>query len=188
MLEKLLGIGSIGRRYFVVNSFDGVLTVLGIVMAAYISNVSNPLLVLSSGVGASIALAISGFSSAYLTEKAERTKDMKELESKMLKKMDTRWRNYRLKRLPFKLSAINSISPLITGLICITPFLFVSLEMVTIKTGYYISISTSLVCLMFLGYFLGEISDKSRFLTSIKMIAIGLITILILSLLNIGGL
>lgn len=188
MLDKISNIGKIGRRYFVVNSFDGVLTVLGVVMAAFISNISDPIIILSSGVGAAIALAISGFSSAYMTEKAERTKDVKELENKMLDEMNKDWKKYKVKKLPFKLSIVNSISPLITGLICISPFAFSQLELIEVSIAYLISISLSLLCLMFLGYFLGKISDKNKFLTSFKMLIVGFVTMLILLLLNLGGL
>ena len=39
--SKISGVGAITRRYFVMNAFDGALTMLGVVIGAYISGVIN---------------------------------------------------------------------------------------------------------------------------------------------------
>jgi len=58
--SKISGVSSITRRYFVMNAFDGALTMLGVVIGAYIAG--------------SIAMGASGMSGAYMAEKAEREK------------------------------------------------------------------------------------------------------------------
>lgn len=187
MLDRLLGLGDIGRRYFVVNSFDGVLTVVGIVMGSWISQVQNPLVVLNSGVGASIALGISGFSSAYLSEKAEREKDLKEIEGKMLKKVRGSFRKDKLAKATAKVSIVNGLSPLGTGILCIIPFMFSGLNLLPVNQAYTSSLGISLAALLFLGYFLGTIGKKQRILSALKMLLVGMATIILLYLLGLGG-
>jgi len=71
----------IARRYFVMNSFDGALTILGIIIAVYLSGQNNPGVIITSSLGASIAMAVSGIWGAYSIEKAERQRVLKELEN-----------------------------------------------------------------------------------------------------------
>lgn len=187
MIQRLLKLGDIGRRYFVVNSFDGVLTVLGIVMGSLISGVQNPLILLNAGIGASLALGISGFSSAYFSEKAERKKDLEELEGKMLKEMKGSLRERKLKKIPLKISIVNGLSPFLTGLICILPFAFSSFGTVSVDLAYLSSIGIALGALLFLGYFLGRVSRKNKILSALKMLGVGIITVVILYFLGLGG-
>lgn len=187
MIESLLKMGNIGRRYFVVNSFDGVLTVLGIVMGSLISSVTEPQIVLSAGIGASIALGISGVSSAYLSERAEKKKDIKELEQKMLSEVKGERRTDELMVKPIKVSIINGLSPFITGIICLLPFVLSLGGFLTTSHAYYASIGTSLSLLIFLGYFLGTVSKGQRMISAVKMFLVGIATIIVLYLLGIGG-
>ncbi|MFB6076159.1 MAG: VIT1/CCC1 transporter family protein [Candidatus Aenigmatarchaeota archaeon] len=188
MFDRLLKMGEIGRRYFVLNSFDGVLTVLGIVMGSFVSGVENPFIVFTAGLGASIALGISGFSSAYLTEKAERRQDVLKIEEQMLEKVDGVWRDEKINKLPFKISLVNGLSPFVWGIFCLMPFILSILRIVNMKFSYYFSIVLSLVALMFLGFFLGKVSKRDKIITSFKMLVVGFITMLILYLLRFFGL
>jgi hypothetical protein len=54
-----IGADEIARRYFVMNAFDGALTILGVVVGFAISHEGNARLVLSAGAGASLAMGIS---------------------------------------------------------------------------------------------------------------------------------
>ena len=80
--------GPIARRYFVKNGFDGSMTMLGIIVGAWIVNVTRPEIVVTAGLGACLAMGISGVSGAYMIERAERKRDLKNLESAMMTKLD----------------------------------------------------------------------------------------------------
>ncbi|MCW8893841.1 MAG: hypothetical protein OQL18_11070, partial [Deltaproteobacteria bacterium] len=69
---------SLARRYFVVNGFDGALTMLGIIMGFYVSDRANLSIIINSCFGAAIALGMSGLSSAYISESAEQKKELQE--------------------------------------------------------------------------------------------------------------
>jgi hypothetical protein len=43
---KISGIAPIGRRYFIMNAFDGATTILGIVVGAYVAEITNELWVI----------------------------------------------------------------------------------------------------------------------------------------------
>ena len=76
--NRIANISEIARRYFVMNSFEGILTILGILIGTYFAKVQDPRFVISTGIAASIAMAVSGIWGTSLTEEAERTKKMKE--------------------------------------------------------------------------------------------------------------
>jgi hypothetical protein len=78
----------IALRVFVMNSFDGILAIMGVVIGAHLSRVSDPRVVITAGIGGSVALGISGISSAYMAESAARKMKQKKLEGAMLKSLD----------------------------------------------------------------------------------------------------
>ena len=66
---------AIARRFFVMNSFDGSLTMLGIIVGSWVSGVRNPSKIVGTGLGACLAMGISGMVGAYASERAERILD-----------------------------------------------------------------------------------------------------------------
>jgi len=81
---------SIARRYFVNNFYDGMLTVLGIILGFFISLLRggqltiDSYLVLLTGFATSISMFVSGLSGSYLSEKAELRKLKLELDKAMV--------------------------------------------------------------------------------------------------------
>ncbi len=163
------------RRYFVMNGFDGALTALGIILGSLIAgNFADPEQLILSGIGASIAMGVSGFWIAYLTEKAERTRERKELEKSMVVDLN----NTRISKANFWTSivigAVDGLSPFIFSLIAISPFFFV-LAGLTMQTAYIISISVILVEVIILGLFLGAVSKENKIFYAIKIIPAALL-------------
>ncbi len=87
--NEITGFASIARRYFVNNFYDGMLTILGILLGFFIFLIRNPgqpilsAYILLTGLGTSISMLISGVSGSYLSEKAEQKKERKELHRAM---------------------------------------------------------------------------------------------------------
>lgn len=163
------------RRYFVMNGFDGALTALGIILGSLIArNFANPEQLILSGLGASIAMGVSGFWIAYLTEKAERTRERKELEKSMVADLN----NTRISKANFWTSivigAVDGISPFIFSLIAIAPFFFVLVGL-TMQAAYIISISVIAVEVIILGLFLGAVSKENKIFYAIKIIPAALL-------------
>jgi len=163
------------RRYFVMNGFDGALTALGIILGSLIArNFASPEQLILSGIGASIAMGVSGFWIAYLTEKAERTRERKELEKSMVADLN----NTRISKANFWTSivigAVDGLSPFIFSLIAITPFFFVLVGL-TMQVAYIISISVITVEVIILGLFLGAVSKENKIFYAIKIIPAALL-------------
>ena len=72
--DRIAGISEIARRYFAMNAFDGVLTIIGVLMGTMAANVADPAIVLTTGLATAVSMGISGLWGAYLTETAERTR------------------------------------------------------------------------------------------------------------------
>ncbi|MGB9631549.1 MAG: VIT1/CCC1 transporter family protein, partial [Candidatus Methanodesulfokora sp.] len=74
------GADEIIRRYAIINSFDGLITAFGIVNGLSLSgNLRSDLAVISC-ISSGISMALSGFLGVYMSEKAEREADIRELE------------------------------------------------------------------------------------------------------------
>jgi len=174
----------IARRLFVMNAFDGILTIMGVVIGAHFSGLTNPDIVIKAGVGGSIALGISGMSSAYLAERAERRRDLKKLESAMLidlkKSQFARASEFAI----VVVALVNGISPAI-GAILVLPYLFV--PRIDIETAFLASLGLGLGCLFVLGLFLARISHERMIVSGMRMILVGLVTIGIVSLVSAPG-
>jgi predicted membrane protein (TIGR00267 family) len=81
----------IARRYFVNNFYDGMLTILGILLGFFMFIVYNPeitfiesIIVIFPSLGTSISMFISGVSGSYLSERAEHKKEKRELDKAMV--------------------------------------------------------------------------------------------------------
>ena len=81
---KVAEAGGLYRRYFVMNSFDGALAILGVIVAAYSTGNASARIIVNAGVGLAIATGISGFVGAYLSERAERVKKIKDIEHSIM--------------------------------------------------------------------------------------------------------
>lgn len=90
LFSKITKLGGIARRYFVNNFYDGLLTVLGILLGFFILILegSHPFIeseiVLLTGFATSISMLISGISGSYMSEKAEQSKLKLELDKAMV--------------------------------------------------------------------------------------------------------
>jgi len=54
--HKISEAGDITRRYFVMNAFDGALTMLGVVIGAYVAGILEPIIIITAGIAGSIAM------------------------------------------------------------------------------------------------------------------------------------
>jgi predicted membrane protein (TIGR00267 family) len=87
---KITNLWPIARRYFVNNFYDGMLTVLGILLGFFViifqseTHAVNSRLVIFTGLGTSISMFLSGLTGSYLSEKAERRKLKDELNKAMI--------------------------------------------------------------------------------------------------------
>jgi len=174
--SKISDVAPITRRYFIMNAFDGALTMLGVVIGAYVSGVLNPITIISAGLAGSIAMGVSGVSGAYMTEKAERTKKLKGLEKAMLKDMKNGLHGRSHRFATIFAALVDGVSPAIAAMLVISPFFMVNFEIITSEFAFFSSITITLILLSLLGVYLAKISDESMLRYGIQMLLVGLIT------------
>jgi len=174
----------IARRFFVMNSFDGILTVLGVLIAMYLFDEKNPNFIILSCIAPAIALTISGIWSAYTIERAERKRELGMIEKQMLRSLKETKIGRRLNLLVILNSLINGISPLIVSVFTISPFLFSLTKLISIKMAFYIAFTIALLILFSLGMFVGEIGDFNKLIMGLSMVIIGITIALIMYILN----
>jgi len=174
---RVSGVWEIARRYFVMNAFDGALTMLGVVVGAYIGGVNDPRFILSAGLAGSIALGVSGISGAYLAEKAERTLKLGKLEEAMLTDLEDTLHGHASRFAPVFTALVNGISPALAAFIILTPFLFASYGMFDMASAFYYSVGITFLLLFALGAYLGKISRQSIVGYGARMIVVGGLTV-----------
>jgi len=88
--SKITDFGSIARRYFVNNFYDGMLTIIGILLGFFIlifnegQQTVDSHIVLLTGLATSISMFMSGLSGSYISEKAEQKRLKSELDKAMV--------------------------------------------------------------------------------------------------------
>lgn len=173
----------IARRYFVVNGFDGALTMLGLLMGFYVSNDDIVLhMVITACMGAAIALSVSGISSAYISEAAEKKQELKELEGAMITDLHDSAHGQATRFMPFIIAIVNGLAPLLFALIIITPLVLAQWQPELIAYPIETSVLVAFILIFFLGIFIGSISDSFWLWSGVRALLIALMTSLIIFL------
>lgn len=176
--DKLANISEIARRYFAMNAFDGVLTIIGVLMGNFVAGVNDARIVLSTGLATSIAMGVSGLWGAYLTESAERKRDLDELSRITLTDL-TNTRIGRAQRAAIIIVAIvDGLSPFLAALIVLIPFI-IAVSSANLTWAYYTSLGLALFTLFSLGLFLGRISQGRMIIYGLKTVLAGVVSIVI---------
>ncbi|MCK4758208.1 MAG: VIT1/CCC1 transporter family protein [Thermoplasmata archaeon] len=186
MYAEISDVGSISRRYFVMNAFDGALTMLGVVIGASLVPNIDPLFIILAGLSGSFAMCISGISGAYMTESAEREREMRTLERAMLSSMDDTVHRDASKFATVLTSLVDGFSPALAALIVISPFFMVNAGWITMDVAFPASISLTMLVLLVLGLYLAKISDQSLAKYGLRMLIVGLVTALMCALVAIA--
>ncbi|NOQ80503.1 MAG: hypothetical protein GQ546_14020 [Gammaproteobacteria bacterium] len=171
------------RRYFVVNGFDGALTMLGLLIGFYFSNDDVVLhIVLTACLGAAIALSVSGVSSAYISESAEKKKELKELEDAMIADLQDSAHGQATRFMPFIIAVVNGLAPLIFSLIIMMPLGLAQWQPELITYPIETAVLVAFILIFFLGVFIGSISDSFWLWAGFRALLIALITSLLIYL------
>ncbi|MEM2547039.1 MAG: VIT1/CCC1 transporter family protein [Candidatus Bathyarchaeia archaeon] len=165
----------LARRYFIMNGFDGAMTIFGIVLGSWIAGVTKPEVILLAGFGACLAMGVSGFFGAFMAEKAERERHLKDMEETTRNRVDPI--HYEAARfVVIYVALIDGLSPALTATISLTPFIFASMRIISISSAYFISAPLSLAVLFLLGIYLGKIAKENGWLYGVAMVAVGALT------------
>lgn len=171
---------TIVRRYFVMNAFDGALTILGVIVGAFMASEVNPRVIIGAGVGASLAMGVSGAWGAYMAERAERRRSLKELENQMFKNLEGSIIDKASKAAAIWIALIDGLSPALAAAIPLIPFALVLAHVIPVQTVLVASLTLNLLTLFTLGAFLGKVSHENVLIHGLVMVGAGVLTALLL--------
>ena len=177
---EMTRLGEVARRFAVTNSFDGLLTVLGVVAGSYIYGVRDPKPVLSAGVGAIVGITLSAAVGTYITEMAERAQEIREMEAAVLRSLEESVVAKAHKVSALVISLASSLVPAFFTSLAILPFALIERMGVDISRAFVLSIGTIMGSLFLLGAYLGHISGRSRLFYGLVEVAVGVAIVVIL--------
>ncbi len=180
LLQHIYRARGIARRYFITNGFDGALTMLGLLAGFYTSNTVPLSVAVSACLGAAIALFMSGVSSAYLSESAERKKELQELEQAVLTDLEDSDFGDASRYVPVVVALVNGLSPLLLSLVIISPLYFAQHGVVLPFSPFAVAIVLALAVIFLLGIFLGRVSRTFWFWSGLRALAVALVTLMII--------
>jgi predicted membrane protein (TIGR00267 family) len=175
---------SILRRYLVTNGFDGALTMLGLMVGFQSSHHVELPVALSACMGAAIALFMSGLSSAYLSESAERRKELGDLEQAMISDLKETEYGEASRYLPIVVALVNGASPFLISLLIMTPLWLALLGIPLPLPPFTAAIGIALLAIFLLGLFLGSIGRTFWLWAGLQTLAIAVLTVVIVSIAN----
>jgi predicted membrane protein (TIGR00267 family) len=174
--SELSKAGHIARRAFANNSFDGVLTMVGVVMGSFVVGVEDATVVLVTGLSTALAIGISGGWGAWLTESAERRHEIDELEQFTLTQLQFTKIGRASRMAVVMVAAVDGLSPFLSAFLVVLPFFFAPL-LPSITYAFYASLAMALLALFGLGIYLGRISREKLIPYGIKTTIAGIVCI-----------
>ncbi len=164
------------RRYFVTNGFDGALTMLGLLMGFHVSGTRELPVIINACLGGAVALGMSGLSSAYISEAAERKRELRALEQALLTDLSESDYGRAARFVPVIVALVNGLSPFLLSLLIMIPLWLgqkgIEVPLPPLETA----IVLALLMIFLLGLFLGRISGTSWIWMGIKATLLGLLT------------
>ena len=164
------------RRYFVVNGFDGALTMLGLIIGFLMSTSADLAVIINACMGAAIALGMSGVSSAYVSEAAERKRALEKLEEAMVSDLQQSQHGEAARLVPWLVAVVNGSSPLIISLLILMPLWLANAGVTLPLPPLYAAIIIALLLIFLLGVFLGRIAGISWLRSGIQTLLIAVAT------------
>lgn len=175
-LLKISHPSRIARRYLATNGFDGALTMLGLTIGFALGGDVALSVAIHACLAAAIALGMSGLSSAYISEAAERTRELQELEEAMVVDLDTTAHGKAARFVPFVIAIVNGFSPFAASLLIILP-MWLTKHGVQLPLGPFGSaIAVGFFLIFLLGAWLGRISGVFWLWMGLRTLFIALVT------------
>ncbi len=178
--SRMTDIRSISRRYFVIGFFDGVLTIMGLVMGAHLSGEASGQMIFTAGVATALALGISSGWGAFEAERVEQKLMAMKKRRALLKADGEQCLIDDAHEFAMRVSSfIHAIAPIPAGILPITPYLFLNES-----EAFPVSVSVGFLLLFVVGMSLGRVSRENLLRSGARMVIAGVITLLVVTILS----
>jgi predicted membrane protein (TIGR00267 family) len=185
-LLNITGSQVIARRYFIVNGFDGALTMLGLLVGFYLSEDVNLPVVINACLGVAIALGMSGVSSAYISEAAEKQLELRELEKAMVTDLGKSAHGQAARLLPMYIAFVNGMAPLVISLLILLPLWIAPSVDPFSKLPLESAFAMALIIIFFLGVYLGKVSHTFWLWAGLRTLVIAATTTALIFIISPG--
>ena len=149
---------------------------LGLIMGFRSGGEVPPAVAVSACLGAAIALAVSGLSSAYLSEAAERRKALRDLERAMIVKLGRSAYGQATRLVPVMIALVNGLSPLLISLLITLP-LWLSAKHIPLPVAPMdASVGIAFLLIFLLGIYIGRIEHSFWLWSGIRAVLIAAVT------------
>ncbi|MDD9940222.1 MAG: hypothetical protein OXU20_04070 [Myxococcales bacterium] len=159
LLFRILRAPSIARRYVVTNGFDGCVAMLGLLMGFRVGAPVALEVVVGACLATAVALGMSGLTSAYISEAAEKKKELRELESAMLTDLDQSAHGRAARLMPIAIALVNGLAPFLVAMVIMLPLWLGWAGIVLPVAPLDTAIVVAFVEAFLLGVFVGTISE-----------------------------
>jgi len=170
------------RRYFVVNGFDGALTMLGLILGFLVSGTTDLSVIINVCLGAAIALGVSGVSSAYVSETAERKRALAKLEDAMITDLGDSAHGEAARGVPLLIALVNGFAPLSISLLILIPLIAADAGFELPLSALHAAVVIALLLIFLLGVYLGRIAGVSLLRSGIQTLLIAILTAVLIYL------
>jgi len=160
------------------NGFDGSMTIFGIIIGSWVAQILEARVIVAAGLGACLAMGVSGFFGAFMAERAERKGHLRKLEAEPTQPDPIHYEAHRF--VSVYVALIDGISPTLTAIVSLAPFIANHTGLLSIENAYIISLILTLATLFSLGFYLGRIARENVFLYGAQMLAVGIITAILI--------
>jgi predicted membrane protein (TIGR00267 family) len=149
---------------------------LGLVIGFLISGTTDLSVIINVCLGAAIALGMSGASSAYVSEAAERERALGKLEKSMIKDLHASAHGEAARGVPLLIALVNGLAPLSISLLILVPLFVENAGTVLPVSPLYMAVLIALLLIFLLGVFLGRVAGVSWLRSGIQTLLVAIAT------------
>jgi len=184
-LLQSMGVDEIARRMFITNSFDSLIAVIGIILGNHIFGTSSAQSYMGSALGGSITMGIfSSFFGVYFTEKAERLRELKELEEQMLADIKESIYSEVVRLAPVYVALWSMAGGILFTILSLTPFFLSIKGLLGVNEAVFASVVISNAVIALLGAYMGRISGEGRLKGCLRFLALSLSATVVLEIIS----
>ncbi len=168
------------------NGFDGVLATLGLLMGFRVNVKTSLDVIIGACLGAAVALFMSGITSAYISESAEKERELRLLEQSMIASLDQSVHGQAARQMPWVIALINGLSPLCLALLVMAPLFIAEAQLFGDVPPLDAAIAVALLLTFLLGVYSGRLGGRYWLWSGLRSLMIAVITAIIIFVLNRG--
>ena len=183
LARQVVDIDSIARRYFVIGSFDGSLTMLGVILAAWLLGAITRNLVVLAAFSGGLALGVSAALGAYEAERVERRMEEHTLKRSMLREVSPEYRAA-LDTASLVGAVVHGLAPVGAALIPVIPYLYFADTSDGRQNATIWAVVVSLGFLFSIGSYLGSMAKQRAVVTGLRFVGAGLLIACVVLLLG----